>query len=165
MSFLRNCCIYCRKPTINTLKYQFRMLHETISLSRKSSDLCQSQCRPPKQYKCPPRKKDKCSSHKEAPCMPKRKVEAGPFFRMPYILRIIGPKHISIVSAFIPSLIIYGVAALIALIYISEFKTVLQFLPFYNTMYNEEETKPKEKPPPPPPPPPPSDEESKSDQC
>lgn len=123
------------------------MLHKTVPVLSKN-EICQ-----PKKFKCPIPKEDECSSEsKETPCMPKQNVGSESFIRMPYMLRIIGPKHISIVSAFIPSLIIYGLAALIAVVYITEFKTVLQFLPFYNTVYKEEEEpKSTEKSPPPPP--------------
>lgn len=72
-----------------------------------------------------------------------------PVLDLPHFIRILGPKHFAIFRSYIPSLIIYGITTVIYTVYITEFKTVLQYLPYYNGRYVEpvkDPPKPKEKP-------------------
>lgn len=58
-----------------------------------------------------------------------------PLFRLPHFLQVIGPKHVNAAKGFIPSMLFYGVASLIGIIYICDWKTVLQYMPYYNGKY------------------------------
>lgn len=65
---------------------------------------------------------------------------SAPVFEFPHILRIIGPKHIKIMMNFVPTAIFYSLTSLILLTYMAEWRTVLQYLPYYNGKYVEEKT-------------------------
>ncbi|RZC37796.1 UCR 6-4kD domain containing protein [Asbolus verrucosus] len=82
-------------------------------------------------------------SRKPKPVQPPAKTASAdkrPIVEFPHMLRIIGPKHIKIMMQFVPSAIIYSITSLILLTYMSEWKTVLQYLPYYNGKYYVEST-------------------------
>lgn len=69
-----------------------------------------------------------------------------PVFSMPHFIRVLGSKHYSIFRNYIPSLITYAVCGVIYTVYVTEFKTILQYLPYYNGKYVEQEPAKKSKP-------------------
>lgn len=82
---------------------------------------------------CPPAKK----STSKAQVSNER---GEPLLQLPHSLRIIGPKHVKILMQFLPSAVVYSVTSLILVTYVSDWKTVLQYVPYYNGKYNGEES-------------------------
>lgn len=99
-------------------------------------DECKTKCTTPVLSK-----KELCKPKKP---LPKPKAHSEPVIDLPHFIRILGPKHFSIFRNFISSLAIYTVSFAILGIYITDFKTVLQYLPYYNGKYPkpQEQTKP-----------------------
>ncbi|XP_063709807.1 cytochrome b-c1 complex subunit 10 [Culicoides brevitarsis] len=50
-----------------------------------------------------------------------------------------GPKHAEMASRWVPSLMSFGAAAGLGVCYYTDFKMVLQYLPFYNTKYRKDD--------------------------
>lgn len=97
---------------------------------------CKSKCKKPAL-----KKTDVCETKSSEP---KPLAYSDPIIDLPHFIRILGPKHFSIFRNFIPSLIIYTIAMTAATMYITDFKTVLQYLPYYNGKYElPEERKPR----------------------
>ncbi|EEZ99280.1 hypothetical protein TcasGA2_TC001125 [Tribolium castaneum] len=85
-----------------------------------------------------------CDEGKPSAKKPKAKPapvsKNAPLLEFPHFLRMIGPKHIRVLMAFVPSAICYTFTSLILVTYMSEWKTVLQYFPYYNGKYQTEET-------------------------
>ncbi|XP_044256954.1 cytochrome b-c1 complex subunit 10-like [Tribolium madens] len=63
----------------------------------------------------------------------------SPAVRLPGPLRLIGKKHIEIASQWIGSAIAFGATAGVGITYATDWKLVLQFMPYYNGKFKEEE--------------------------
>lgn len=74
------------------------------------------------------------TERKDPPCQSK----GAP--RSSYLPKIGSNLHI---KRFIPALLRYGIAALITVFYMTEYKTLLQYLPFYNGKFYIEPSPPK----------------------
>ncbi|XP_018902108.2 cytochrome b-c1 complex subunit 10 [Bemisia tabaci] len=48
---------------------------------------------------------------------------------------VLGPKHFQLAKAWVTSAGLWGVAGTLTLFYYTEFRTVLQYVPLYNTKY------------------------------
>ncbi|KAH0955034.1 hypothetical protein HN011_004648 [Eciton burchellii] len=46
-----------------------------------------------------------------------------------------GPRHARLAVKWLPTTMVYGTGATIAMLYFTDWKTVLQYLPIYNTKY------------------------------
>ncbi|XP_022915738.1 cytochrome b-c1 complex subunit 10-like [Onthophagus taurus] len=55
------------------------------------------------------------------------------------VLNKFGKKHLDILSLWVSSGVTFGAAAGIGMCYFTEWKTVLQFLPYYNGKYVKDE--------------------------
>lgn len=68
-----------------------------------------------------------------------KKNDAGTpkIFETPRFMRIIGPKQVEAYAQFIPSVLIYSAATILATLYFTEWKAVLQYLPYYSSKYKK----------------------------
>lgn len=51
----------------------------------------------------------------------------------------VGPKHLQQLQAWVPSLTVFGAGAATLGVYITDWKVITQFIPFYNGKIKEEE--------------------------
>lgn len=56
-------------------------------------------------------------------------------FKIPNFLRKIVPKHVNILKQFMPSVLCFGVTSFLFVSYISDWRAILQYLPYYNGKY------------------------------
>lgn len=76
----------------------------------------------------------------------REKVTEGPrkpnrtnLFQPPNFFKRIGPRQIEVFSAFIPSMIVYTIAAALCTVYVCEWRDVLQYVPYYGQIYKKDE--------------------------
>ncbi|KDQ65259.1 Cytochrome b-c1 complex subunit 10 [Zootermopsis nevadensis] len=55
------------------------------------------------------------------------------------ILRQIGKKHFELATYWLPSLATFGAASSLGLLYITDWKVVLQYVPYYSGKFKTEE--------------------------
>ncbi|XP_018333484.1 cytochrome b-c1 complex subunit 10-like [Agrilus planipennis] len=53
------------------------------------------------------------------------------------LLRGLGKKHIELATKWVAPVITYGTAASLGVVYFTDWKVVLQYVPFYNTKFEE----------------------------
>lgn len=89
---------------------------------------------------------DPCRSKRQKleSCKPKYPKTKHPQYTdkiidLPHFIKILGPKHFAIFRRYIPSLITYSIATIIWTVYLTEYKTVLQYMPYYSGKYVEPE--------------------------
>jgi len=58
---------------------------------------------------------------------------------MPGILKRFGKKHVEIATQWVGSGMAYGTTAGVAIVYATDWKLLLQYLPFYNGKFVEDE--------------------------
>ncbi|XP_046398886.1 cytochrome b-c1 complex subunit 10 [Ischnura elegans] len=62
----------------------------------------------------------------------------GSKMNLPGPLRIIGKKHIEQAGQWVPSLVGYGTAAFCGLLYFTDWKAVMKYVPYYNIPFKNE---------------------------
>ncbi|CAH1378212.1 unnamed protein product [Tenebrio molitor] len=62
----------------------------------------------------------------------------SPALRLPGPLRLIGKKHIEIAQQWLGSAIVFGATAGVGVTYATDWKLILQYLPYYNGKFKEE---------------------------
>ncbi|XP_071449326.1 cytochrome b-c1 complex subunit 10-like [Hetaerina americana] len=64
----------------------------------------------------------------------------GSRMNLPGPLRLIGKKHIEQAGQWVPTGMAYGTTAFGLLLYFTDWKTVLQYLPYYNIPFKNEKS-------------------------
>lgn len=92
-------------------------------------------------FKCDPDVPPKKVEKKPEPPPPTeaKSVFREPLIDLPHFLRVVGPKHFSILRNFVPSIITYTFATALIITFMTDWKTVLQYLPYYNGKYAVEQ--------------------------
>ncbi|RZB39045.1 UCR 6-4kD domain containing protein [Asbolus verrucosus] len=62
----------------------------------------------------------------------------SPALRLPGPLRLFGKKHVEIATQWVGSAAAFGATAAIGVCYATDWKLILQYLPFYNGKFKEE---------------------------
>lgn len=104
---------------------------------------CEEEDRPPKckDFKC----EQVCKEHAEQICKSKSSPKPGGGIRgllqglpMPWGGRGITSSEKELIKALLPSLAIYGAAALAAVIYFCDWRTVVWYMPYYRGKFSDE---------------------------
>ncbi|KAJ3665067.1 hypothetical protein Zmor_000581 [Zophobas morio] len=62
-----------------------------------------------------------------------------PVLEFPHFLRVIGPNQIKILMGFVPSAICYSLASLVLVVYLTDWRPVVRYLPYYNGRFADED--------------------------